>query len=74
MIVEGHSTVAEPPGPDFGGRLAAEFARKYADLGYTPGPDSWDGPDSGGLRVLRPAKAMAWFDFPADVTRFRFRD
>ncbi len=72
VIVEGRSDAAPPPGPDLGGRLASSFASKYADLGYTPEPDSWDGPDSGGLRILTPDKAMAWFDFPTDVTRFRF--
>ncbi len=72
VIMEGVSEVAAPPGPDFGGRLSAEFGRKYGDLGYSPEPDAWDGADSGGLRVLTPTKAMAWFNFPTDVTRFRF--
>ena len=72
VIVEGQSERADPPGLEFGGRLSSEFVRKYAELGYSPQPDSWEGPDSGGLRVLTPKKAMAWFDFPADVTRFRF--
>jgi hypothetical protein len=72
VMVEGLSDVADPPGAELGGRLAAEFVRKYAALGYSPEPDSWDGADSGGLRVLTPHKALAWFDFPADVTRFRF--
>lgn len=72
VIVEGRSEAADPPGPALGGRLSAEFSRKYAKLGYSPAPDSWEGSGSGGLRVLTPVKAMAWFDFPADVTRFRF--
>ncbi|HSF84830.1 MAG TPA: pyridoxamine 5'-phosphate oxidase family protein [Acidimicrobiia bacterium] len=72
VILEGVSAAADPPGLELGGRLAAEFVRKYAALGYTPEPDSWDGPDAGGLRVFNPSKAMAWFDFPTDVTRFRF--
>lgn len=72
VIVEGESRAAEPPGPDFGGRLSAEFSRKYAALGYSPSADSWEGLGAGGLRVFSPLKAMAWFDFPADVTRFRF--
>ena len=45
---------------------------KYAEHGYEPGPESWEGADSGGLRVMTPEKAMAWFDFPIDMTRFRF--
>jgi hypothetical protein len=72
VIVEGRSDAADPPGLEFGSRLAAEFCAKYAELGYSPEPNSWEGSDAGGLRVFTPAKAMAWFDFPADVTRFRF--
>ena len=72
VIVEGHSHAATPPGLEFGSQLAAEFSRKYAELGYSPTPASWEGPDAGGLRLLTPDKAMAWFEFPTDVTRFRF--
>lgn len=72
VIVEGRSLSAATPGLEFGGRLAAEFSRKYAELGYSPQANSWEGPNAGGLRVLTPDKAMAWFDFPNDVTRFRF--
>jgi len=72
VIVEGRSVSAAPPGLEFGGRLAAEFSRKYAELGYSPQANSWEGRNAGGLRVLTPDKAMAWFDFPNDVTRFRF--
>ena len=72
VILEGTSRPAEPPGPDLGGLLAEAFRRKYADLGYSPAADAWDGPHAGGLAVFTPAKALAWFDFPGDVTRFRF--
>ena len=72
VIVEGTSDGAAPPGLEFGGRLAAEMSSKYGTLGYSPEPNSWEGPDSGGLRAFTPVKAMAWFDFPKDVTRFRF--
>jgi hypothetical protein len=72
VMVEGISNAAGPPGLDLGGRLAAEFSDKYSDLGYSPNPDSWEGADAGGLRVFTPRKAMAWFDFPTDVTRFSF--
>jgi hypothetical protein len=72
VIVEGRSERAHPPGLELGGRLAAVFSAKYAELGYSPEPGSWQGPDAGGLRVFTPHKAMAWFDFPSDVTRFRF--
>ena len=72
VMVEGISNAAGPPGLDLGGRLAAEFSDKYSDLGYSPNPDSWEGAHAGGLRVFTPRKAMAWFDFPTDVTRFSF--
>ena len=72
VIVEGRSDAAPAPGPLLGERLATEITAKYGDAGYSPQPDSWEGPDSGGLRVFTPAKAMAWFNFPTDVTRFRF--
>lgn len=71
VIVEGDSlaTRADPDG--LGARLAEAFG-KYADSGYTPGPDSWAGEDGGGLRVITPRRAMAWFAFPTDCTRFTF--
>ena len=72
VIVEGRSQAATPPGLELGARLSAAMTTKYGEQGYRPEPDSWDGPDSGGLRVLTPVKAMAWFDFPTDMTRFRF--
>ncbi len=72
VIVEGTAAPADPPGLELGGRIAAEMARKYRERGYEPEPDSWQGEAAGGLVRFTPVKAMAWFDFPADVTRFRF--
>jgi len=72
VIVEGRSGVADPPGLELGGQLSELFTAKYGKLGYSPSPNSWEGLDAGGLRVFTPVKAMAWFDFPSDVTRFRF--
>ena len=72
VILEGTSRPADPPGLELGGRIASEFRRKYADHGYSPEPDSWEGADAGGLAVFTPSKALAWFDFPTDVTRFSF--
>lgn len=72
VIVEGISEIAAPPGLELGTRLSEAMTSKYGDLGYSPEPDSWEGTDSGGLRVLTPRKALAWFEFPADMTRFRF--
>lgn len=73
VILEGTGQPADPPGPELGSRLASEFARKYADHGYSPAADAWDGQDAGGLLVFTPSKALAWFEFPTDVTRFTFR-
>lgn len=69
VIVEGNSVPTKAPAEGLGARLAEGFV-KYHDLGYVPGPDSWV--DGGGLAVLTPVRAMAWFDFPKDCTRFRF--
>lgn len=73
VIVEGRSapTRADPDG--LGARIAAEFA-KYHSLGYAPAADAWAGAEGGGLRVLTPSRALAWFNFPTDATRFRFTD
>ena len=71
VVVEGSSQPARAPADDLGARLSAAFA-KYHDLGYSPGQDAWAGEDGGGLRVLTPRTALAWFAFPADATRFRF--
>lgn len=71
VIVEGQSraTRADPDG--LGARLSEAFA-KYSSAGYAPGPESWAGADGGGLRVIIPHRAMAWFSFPNDCTRFAF--
>lgn len=70
-IVEGTSNVPPPVGGELGERLSAEFIRKYGPE-YTPQPDAWSDQVSGGLRVLRPKKVIAWTAFPTDLTRFRF--
>jgi hypothetical protein len=72
VILDGTSRPADAPGVERGARLAAAFRHKYADRGYSPQPDAWEGPGAGGLTMFTPAKALAWFDFPNDVTRFRF--
>jgi len=72
VIVEGASTATRADADGLGARLAAAFA-KYHDDGYAPAADAWSGDDGGGLRVLRPHRALAWFDFPTDCTRFRMR-
>jgi Pyridoxamine 5'-phosphate oxidase len=71
VIAEGRSLAARAEPDDLGARLSAAFV-KYKDLGYTPEPDSWSDEIGGGLRVIVPERALAWFRFPTDCTRFRF--
>lgn len=71
VIVEGISESARADPEPLGRRLADAFA-KYHAMGYSPAADSWSGEHGGGLRVLTPRKALGWFSFPADATRFRF--
>lgn len=70
VIVEGKSLRSDPVDGELGHRLSAEFVKKYPD--YAPGPDSWSDEIAGGLRFLAPDKALAWSDFPNDLTRFTF--
>lgn len=72
VIVEGVSQALRVTdcGPgEIGERLAEAFT-KYTHLDYSPAADSWAGDDGGGLRIITPNHAMAWFDFPRDCTRF----
>lgn len=71
VIIEGRSEATRADAGGLGTRLAEAFG-KYADHGYSPGADSWVGEDGGGLRVITPQRALAWFDFPKDCTRFTF--
>lgn len=73
VIVEGASLAADPIGPELGGRLAAEYARKYSP-DYTPGPDSWSDEIAGGMRRLVPKRVLAWTEFPNNLTRFTFEE
>jgi hypothetical protein len=64
--------VPDPVQGDLAERLSAEFIRKYESLGYAPTSDSWSGESSGGLHVFAPRTAIAWSQFPTDLTRFAF--
>jgi hypothetical protein len=48
--------------------LSREYTAKYGPLGYSPGPESWDG---GGLFIFTPKTVMGWTKFPQDVTRWQ---
>ena len=72
VMIEGVSQAVRVPvsGPgSLGDRLAAAF-EKYHAHGYVPAADAWADHHGGGLRTITPARAMAWFDFPKDCTRF----
>ncbi len=71
VIVDGASAPVRAPAEPLGARLAEAYG-KYHDLGYRPEADAWAGEDGGGLRVLTPRRALAWFSFPTDATRFTF--
>lgn len=70
VIVEGVSTVARADPGGLGARLALAFEKYHPD--YAPTADSWAGADGGGLRMITPRRALAWFAFPNDCTRFTF--
>ncbi len=72
ITLEGTTGPSDPVDEVRGAVIAAEIGRKYGEQGYRPEPSAWSGPDAGGLMVFTPAKALAWFEFPTDLTRFRF--
>ncbi len=68
IVLEG--TAAEiKPAPELARRIAGEYSAKYAALGYSPKPDSWD---SGGLFEITPKSVIAWTQFTEDPTKFIF--
>lgn len=69
VIVEGEAEGMEGPPRSLTTRLAEAYGAKYAELGYAPEPDTWD---TGGLYRMRPRKALAWTQFPDDMTRWQF--
>ncbi|MFI7586715.1 pyridoxamine 5'-phosphate oxidase family protein [Spongisporangium articulatum] len=71
VIVEGESHPARADAEGLGATLSAAFA-KYHAAGYSPAADAWSGEGGGGLRVITPHRALAWFSFPTDATRFTF--
>jgi hypothetical protein len=67
VILEGEVAPVDKVDPDLGSRLAGSYQAKYGDQGYSPEPSQWD---NGGLFRLFPVRALAWTEFPKDVTRF----
>lgn len=72
IILDGTTRPSDPVVGELGERIAAEIGRKYGERGYNPEPDAWSDEIAGGLMVFTPAKALAWFSFPDDLTRFHF--
>jgi hypothetical protein len=71
IMLEGRAEPAEKPSPDLGKKLSQAYKKKYAMLGYTPEPNSWD---QGGLFVFTPRQCIAWSKFNEDPTKFIFED
>ena len=69
VIVEGTATELIAPAAPLSDRILAGYAKYKAAEDYEASADNWK---EGGLWELRPIKAFAWSDFPADMTRFRF--
>lgn len=68
VILEGEAELLEHGvEPEMAERLAAVSNEKYPQYGMTA--DSYKGP---GPFAIRPRFALAWTNFPKDVTRFRF--
>lgn len=70
VIVEGLSVATRAEPNDLGTRLAHAFAKYHPD--YAPARDAWADEHGGGLRMIIPKRALAWFAFPTDCTRFTF--
>jgi len=71
IILYGLTVPVEKPSPDLGKKLSQQYKKKYADLGYAPKPNSWDG---GGLYTFTPHHCIAWSKFNEDPTKFIFEE
>ncbi len=68
VIMEGSAREIRP-GKELAIRIAQSYSAKYASLGYSPEPASWDG---GGLFEIEPHVVIAWTSFMDDPTKFIF--
>ena len=68
IFMEGTTRPAGKPSAALGKKLSEAF-KKYKELGYTPGPKSWD---EGGLYVFTPRQCIAWSNFTVNPTKFIF--
>lgn len=68
LILEGEATIYQSaPERSLAENVAGAYRDKYAQYGYSPAADQWD---QGGLHVFTPHKALAWTQFPTDMTRW----
>jgi len=68
VILEGETVILNSaPEPALAERVAAAYTEKYGPMGYSPGPDTWDG---GGLFIFTPKIGLGWTIFPEDMTRW----
>jgi hypothetical protein len=68
LILEGDAVIYQSaPERSLAEKVAAGYGAKYAQYGYSPTADQWD---QGGLFVFTPRKALAWTQFPSDMTRW----
>ncbi len=68
VILEGRAR-AIVPDEGLGLSLSQAYSRKYAPLGYSPAPDSWN---AGGLYEITVQSVIAWTSFADDPTKFEF--
>lgn len=74
VILEGVAAEIARPARALFERIDASYAARYS---YRPSDELKDGAEpypEGGLYALRPRTALAWTEFPKDVTRFVFAD
>jgi hypothetical protein len=70
ISLEGNvSAMPIPPPRELVERIAADYRRKYGEMGYAPAADQWN---AGGLYVFKPTLAFGWTKFPQDCTRWVF--
>jgi hypothetical protein len=69
VMLEGTSELAGKPSLELGKKLSQAYRKKYKEVGYAPGPHSWD---EGGLYVFTPQQCIAWTKFNENPTKFIF--
>jgi pyridoxamine 5'-phosphate oxidase-like protein len=71
IILYGRSVASAKPSPELGRKLSQAYKKKYKELGYAPGPNSWD---AGGLYVFTMHECITWTNFIEDPTKFLFEE